>query len=367
MFFPYYERSILSIVASILEHYRIVPPNGQSSLPELKISKDCNNIILMVFDGMGSDVISVLENGSFICSNKIADISSVYPCTTTSATRSIYSGLPPITHGYLGWNCYFKECGRNIAILKDQDFFSGETINFAQDYLSYYSIFNYINDKFKGEVATHHIMHFFEEDHISLDQIGEEISSICENGMKNFIVLYWDMPDALMHLHGPKSLETKLCLYNIDTFLKRIVSRIRKSTFIITADHGMKTINKCVSLNSETELMNCLYMSPSLEYRAMSLFVKPHMIDTFIDIFSSRFGNKYILLSRSEVFDKRLFGEGIRHQKIDDFLGNYLACGIADVLLYYASPIKRKHIAFKGHHSGLTKEEMLVPLIYYES
>ena len=368
MFFPQYEKSILSVIASILTYYQIEPPNGQTALSGFHISKEINNIILMIFDGMGADIISTLDHDSFVCRNRITDISSVYPCTTTAATRSIYSGLPPISHGYLGWNCYFKECGRNIAVLKDQDFFTGESINIVKNYLSFESILELIHEKSNGKIHTHHLMPGFAKNgSFSLDEVAEKLITICRNNTKNFIILYWDLPDALMHLYGPQSVEAKKCLNDIDNFLRRITIKVKKTAFVITADHGMRNIKKCVAINEESELMECLYMPPALEYRAMSLYVKPHKIDKFVDIFMAKFGDKYVLLPRRDVFDNHLFGEGIPHKKIDDFVGDYLACGVGDELLYYLSPFQKNALNFKGHHSGLTREEMLIPLVYFES
>lgn len=368
MYLPNYEKSILSIVASILDHYGIECPSKVPAIKELSIPNDTKTIVLMIFDGMGSNIISRLDNDSFLQKNTLTNISSVFPCTTTAATKSFYSGRAPISHGYLGWNCYFKECGRNIAILKNRDFFSGEPIEYAADLLKFTSIFDLIEKHCGKEVSVHHLMPSFAQNGYStLEAVEKEIVSICNDDCRHFVLLYWDLPDSIMHIYGPYSNETMDYLKYIDSFAERISNSCKKSSIIITADHGMKPIEKCILLNDNTAFMDCLYLPPSLEYRSMSLFVKPHKKELFEDIFLSTYGEEYVLLQRNTVFEKHLFGYGTPHKKIDDFVGDYLACATGNLLLQYISPFSDDITIFKGHHSGLTKEEIMIPLIYFEN
>lgn len=67
--------------------------------------------------------------------------------------------------------------------------------------------------------------------------------------------------------------------------------------------------------------------------------------------------------SSEEVFASGLFGPGTLHRKIDDFVGDYLACATGQTILRYRSLFNRPRTPFKGHHAGLCVEEMMVPLI----
>lgn len=247
--FPNYNKSILSLIRAILESYDIGFNNHSLEIKNLHIPKECKNIILFLFDGMGSCVLEqVLENRNFLLKNRIDNISSVYPCTTAAATRSFYSGLPPISHGFLGWNCYFKECGRNLAILKNRDVYTGELLekNIITDIMMYRSIFEIISTETNGEVLTHHLMpKFAPGGFASLDDMGEKIKQICNNGRKNFIFLYWDLPDFIMHEKGPYSPESIEQILIISRFLENLAKYVTKTFGIVTSDHGMKEIKNC--------------------------------------------------------------------------------------------------------------------------
>ena len=69
------------------------------------------NIVLLVLDGMGLDVLKTHAPDGFLMKNCEARLSSVYPCTTTSVLTTFETGLTPIEHGWLDWSHYFKEIG----------------------------------------------------------------------------------------------------------------------------------------------------------------------------------------------------------------------------------------------------------------
>lgn len=362
--FPNYNHSILSLIQTVLQGYGIETTNTLLEI-DARLLRE-KNIVVFVFDGMGSYCLSdILNESSFLMKNKKDDLSSVYPSTTAAATKSFYSGLPPITHGYLGWDCYYKEYGRNVAPLKLFDVYTKEM--FCDDYVSrrleFKTIFQKINEA-NPSIKTHWLMpSFMKNGYDTLDAMCNAINTICSDNNSNFIFAYWTEPDLIMHKHGVYSLETKSCLEYINNTVEELAKSLRNTTCFITADHGMKDINKCVDINEDNQLFDYLYMPPFIESRAMSLIVKPHKEDAFKEYFSNRFSEDYKLFTRVEVFNLGLFGQGQIHSKIDDFVGNYFACGINDKMILYTPKFIKEKAFYKGHHAGLTPEEMTVPLI----
>ncbi|MFR1836576.1 MAG: phosphodiesterase, partial [Turicibacter sanguinis] len=110
----------------------------------------------------------------------------------------------------------------------------------------------------------------------------------------------------------------------------------------------------------------CFIMTPSIEKRAVSFFIKPEMKQAFEERFNRLFGEEFILLSKQEVLNQQLFGQGLSHRKTTDFLGDYLACATGKKVLGYLA-MTTKRFDFGATHAGLTKEEMMVPLIIIES
>jgi len=60
-------------------------------------------------------------------------------------------------------------------------------------------------------------------------------------------------------------------------------------------------------------------------------------------------------------FQKKLFGP--QTDKLDKYLGDFVAIGIGKSIIQYTNRGEEHLFNFKGHHAGLTKEELEVPLI----
>ena len=66
---------------------------------------------------MGSRILDrTISKESFFNKNKIKEITTVFPATTTAATTSIRTGLNPIEHGWLGWNMYVAPIDETITL-----------------------------------------------------------------------------------------------------------------------------------------------------------------------------------------------------------------------------------------------------------
>jgi len=92
--------------------------------------------------------------------------------------------------------------------------------------------------------------------------------------------------------------------------------------------------------------------------------VKPRKRAQFETEFNREFGNDFLLLTGGQALERKLFGEGTPHQKVNDFLGDYLAAATGEISIDYTRPAWRE--VLKGQHAGLTENEMTVPLIIVE-
>ena len=99
----------------------------------------------------------------------------------------------------------------------------------------------------------------------------------------------------------------------------------------------------------------------------MSFFIREDLREAFKERFEKLFSNDFILFTRQEALEKGLFGPGQPHKKTLDFIGDFIACAIGPKLFDYMPVIKTKKFEFTATHAGLTREEMLVPLIVVES
>ena len=128
---------------------------------------------------------------------------------------------------------------------------------------------------------------------------------------------------------------------------------------VAIADHGLTDVEP-LNLFNYSDILSSLKRLPSLEPRATNFFVKEDKIDGFKELFNSHFENEYLLYSKQEVLDMKLFGDGIQHKMIDSFLGDFIAIAI-DKYMFVLNESK----SYKAHHAGLLEDEMMVPLIIY--
>lgn len=378
MIIPKYKNSILNILSSVMKYYRVNNFYESNKILDIKLNKNYKNVILVILDGLSSNTIKKhLTEDSFLRKYLVDDIESVFPSTTTAVMTSIDSGLAPIEHGWLAWELYFKEYGRTIDLYMNKDSYSSEDFyqkDAAKKVLPYKTIYQQIYDKNQDEIEIHSIrpgyFEYFESPNInhkvySLNETLSSIKEIINNDKRNFISAYWPEPDSTMHIEGPNSDIIKKLLQNIDKELEILSNELHDSIMIISADHGLTEIKKTYYINNYPNLMDCLISAPYMESRAMSFTIHDEMKEYFENEFNRIFKNEFILFSKKEIYEMNLLGLGKPHKKVNDFLGDYLACGISHSNLLYETINGKKRKIFKGEHSGLTSDEMIVPLVIY--
>ena len=111
-------------------------------------------------------------------------------------------------------------------------------------------------------------------------------------------------------------------------------------------------------------IYECLIMPPTLESRALTFWVKEDMKAIFEERFNNQFGDKFWLISKEEFLNKYKFlGEGKKHNKIDDFIGDYVAMSVGSSSIKIETYLTEEKKAKKSTHCGLSKFEMEVPVI----
>lgn len=360
---PNYNNSIMNIPNSLLKYYGLTPYHNTLPVLDELLVKPYKNVVLLVMDGMGMNVLERnLPENDFLRQHIKTEISSVYPCTTTAATTSILTGKTPAEHGWIGWSCYFKEVDKCIDLFSSYESGTEKPAsdeNQAFKYLNYNSILNMINDK----VKTYIVSSFSEYFANTMEGICGHLKNLCDNGERKFIYAYHYQPDQDMHDLGisPKCINDMM--KNYSNQLEALINSLSDTLFLITADHGMIDIKmNCVE---NTQIENALIRHICVEPRCCSMYVKEEYKSDFPKIFASAFGDKFKLFTHNEFLKSGLLGEGTPHSKTEDFIGDYVAAAVSDITLWYKD-INGEYTDYKAAHAGLTKEELIVPLIVIE-
>lgn len=379
---PDYNNSILNLINSILKHYKVETDYNGLEIIDKILEKNYNNIVFIILDGMGENILNIASPNGIFNKNKLYNITSVYPTATTAALTTYYSGKPPIETGWLAWSQYFKEYGRAMDMLPDLDSYTGEKINIKDmkilDILKYKTIYEQIEEA--SHIKTYEIQqkHCEKRARLSLnaetvEDMCDLITSLCQNNERKFILGYYDRPDKILHQFGCESQEVKCFIKYAENAIEKMLEDLKgtNTLILISADHGHQDINETVDNLDLTDLQDCLIMPPTLESRVVGFWVKENKKEEFEKIFNKNFEGKFKLYTRKEFLDSGLLGpkNAKPHQRIDDFIGDYVAVSIGDsriLLGTYLQRVVKGVKEKKSTHCGLTRNEMEVPVIGFE-
>lgn len=361
---PDYTDCITNLAGSVLEKFGI-REEGRQGLKKLNpyLEKDYENIVVILLDGMGTSIVEKnLDPDGFFRTHMRGSYSSVFPPTTVAATTSMLSGLNPCRHGWLGWDCYFPKLNKNVTVFTNTE--SGTDIPAADfpvaaTYCGYESIASMIR---AGGGQAYEVTPFMEPFPQDFEEICRRIKSLCERPGKKYLYAYWTEPDHTMHEKGCYGDESVRVIRKLEEQVEALCEELENTLVIVTADHGHADSDG-VAIVDYPRIMECLVRMPSIEPRALNLFVKEEKKEQFEYEFRKEFAKKFLLWTREEVLRSKIFGTGARHPDFPEMLGDYLAIAVSDLSVYNT---REEADSFIGVHAGLTKDEMLIPLIVIE-
>lgn len=391
---PDYNACLVNLANSMLVHFGAETHAPTLPLADRYLAADRKNVVVLLLDAMGTSILKKhFKADSFFLSHLAGSYSSVFPPTTVAATTSVTSGFYPNEHSWLGWDCYFPQLNKNVTIYRNIDQLQEVGSAFALQKEETPSEMTDIAHKERctpfedpRPAADYHVgFHFIPYESIvqqmihagaqayfatpfvepfpqTLEEIFARVSDLCARPEKKFIYAYWNEPDSTMHKTGTTSEDTHKVITDLQDKVESLVNGLSDTTFFITADHGhMDSINLCIL--DYPEIMDCLVRMPSIEPRALNLFIKEERKAEFPKLFEEAFGDKFWLLTKEEVLEKKLFGPGTEHPLFREMLGDFLAIAISDTSLFNTHLEAR---LMPGGHAGLSEEELRIPLIVVE-
>ena len=360
---PNYENSIAGIPNSIMKYFGVSPQGA--TLPQLDqmLEKEkYENIVVLLLDGFGKSVIEAnLKPDGFFRSHMSGTISACFPSTTASGTASLRSGLQPCGHAHLGRRNYYEQLDKTIDVFSNTDVDGEPAANY--DVANTLTLYRTVQNRLEETGKKAYVLSPFEFPYApSFEAICNAIGNLCEEPGDKFIFAYWPEPDSVIHRYGCTGKRTKQVLMDLEEQLEAVCKQQFDTLFIVTADHGFVDC-RGVCIEDYPDIMECLERMPTTEARAMNLFVKDGMKAQFEEMFKRHFENDYLLLTKEEVLERKLFGTDPEHECFRSMLGDYLAVAVGHLAIYNTQDEAKQYVA---HHGGLTKEEMEVPFITFD-
>ena len=380
---PDYSRCLVSLANSVLRKFGAETTADTLPAADKYLAGDHKNVVLLLLDGMGISILEKhLAEDGFFRSHLKDTYYSVYPPTTVAATTSVLSGLYPNEHGWLGWDVYYPELGRNVTVFTNREQLrekegaapaGGEwntdsleeplpaaEFSAGFTYTPYRNILDRINEAGVQAFAS---MPFLPPYPDTLEKVLARVRELCGEPGKKFIYAYWNEPDSTMHRTGTMSGETHDLVVSIEEKVRALAEELPDTLLLITADHShMDCRNLCIL--DYPEVLDCLVRMPSVEPRTLNLFVREERRNDFPEVFRKYFGDDFLLLTREEALREHLFGTGKDRPGLREMIGDYVAAAVTDCAVFNTHYEAQ---AMPGGHAGLTAEESRIPLIAAET
>ena len=385
---PDYNNCLVNLANSILKKYGVKTTADTLKLADKYLEKDYKNVVVFLLDAMGISIIEKhLKEDGFLRKHLLGEFDSVYPPTTVAATTSMLSGLYPNEHGWFGWDVYYPQIDKNVVAFLNKEqhlekkdakpekvledgtkIWSEDSLEEQKNVADYSVAFTYtpyenIVDKInKNGKKAYFSMPFIPPYPEDVDAIINRIEELCREPEEKFIYAYWNEPDNTMHRMGTESKEAKEMVLELEKKVEELAANVEDTLLIITADHShVDCVNYCIL--DYSDILECLERMPSFEPRTLNLFIKDEYKEAFPDIFNKYWKDDFILLSREEVMDKKVFGTGENLPEFEKMIGDYVAFAYSPASLF------NTHIEAQlmpGGHAGMTEEEYKIPLIVVE-
>ena len=337
---------------------------------------DATKLVFVIVDGLGMNFIEKLEPNSFLRRNLRMELQTVFPSTTSAAFTSLATASWPNRHSIIGWDMYLEEIDTVSAILRferrqdgkpldslgireEQAYpvpsllgaISGDLVSIVPEGIANTPYSDYWGGH-NAEYVTYEGL---------ADGMDAAISKSDAAGERSLTYLYVIDVDYAAHEFGTDAPQTIGALDHTGAMIERLATQLpANARMVLIADHGQLN-GPFQDILPTDSLVDHLLHEPWGDAREMHFAVKPGRTRDFEIDFRKRFGEVAFLLTVDEVESLELLGPGRIEDTARRRLGTHLAISRgADAFMYHARPNSMKFI---GSHSGLTPDEMLVPLV----
>lgn len=342
-----------------------------------------DHLVFVLVDGLGAVFLPRLPKDSFLRKQCQDTLVSVFPSTTACALTSAASLKWPGEHGIPGWWGYLPQKDIQTIPLQMVERTTNRKLSDYQiqvsDVFPYPSFLERVDRKTyvvsNQTLANSLFSSYFRgkaqkmEYETIQDACQQVANTIQEATVPTSIYLYINELDKAFHTLGNQHPDALKLLHMIDDCLGDMANAITSSaTVVVTADHGHIDIQKRdhIFLDDQWPLHQYLRAKPFGDTRIMHYFIKETYLLPFQDAFRSLYGSSIALLSQQEAQDLKLFGPNPLSSHALECYGDLISICLDPLTLVYfpnAEELPNIQYNYQSHHSGLSPDEILIPLI----
>jgi len=360
-------------------------------------------VILFLIDGFGWRFYERFQDAAFIQriaqNGSIEKLTSQFPSTTAAHLTTIHSGVPVGQSGVHEWYYYEPLVDAVIAPLlfsysgaKERDQLKSTGVTPASLYprSEFYPVlksmgvdsFVFGAREYTPSTFSNVVMQGAElRPYSTFSESLVNVKRLLEKQTKpTFVHLYFDKIDSLCHQYGPTSVqvetEIESFLLMMEQYFERTFRGNKRILFLMTADHGMaevdpqtttflnknknfKGVERFIKTNQAGNLI-----VPAGSARDMFLYIKDDLLDEAQTFLSSRLEGKADVVKTEVLIADGYFGPEVSN-RFRERVGNLVVLSHLNETVWWYEKGKFE-MNFRGHHGGLTPQEMETILYSYE-
>lgn len=340
-----------------------------------------NHLVFILADGLGLNLLDHHGEDTFLARNLAGELRSVFPSTTATALTTLATGAWPGQHGVTGQWTHLPEAHGTVALLPFAarsggkplgDLGIGREVAFPlpplmsrmrRDALALFPallVGGASSIYFSGDCPRHGYQTLAD----AVDLIRDRIAAATA---PTYTYLYSPRIDAEAHYLGVGHHGVRAVVGELSRAVERLAGGIGpRGRIVLCADHGL--LNAPVAarhaLKPSPDLLGLLRFTPSGDDRVQYLHPEPGAEGRLRELLKARLGDDFFLLTIEEAEGEGLFGPDRIAPSLRERFGELvlISKGV-DVVEYVPSRQVGHRVDLNAYHSGLSPEEMRVPLV----
>lgn len=357
-----------------------------------------DNVILLLCDGLGYNEWTRQAGkgffGTMTSKGSVRPITTIFPSTTAAAITAVTTGLTPQEHGLPEWYVYFDEIGDVVVTLPftrlgDRGRDTLSDVLTPKALYNGRTVFQQLGDAGVGTTAltSRMLAHTAYSEvttagstvipYSTASDLSVSLRRLVERSRgKNYFYAYWSLVDTIEHIYGPYTdeslVEASLISHAFqEGFLSKLSREAAERTLIlVTADHGQLQVDlsKTVFMNRWAKLTRAFARSrtgkavpPWGSARDAYVRVRKGLAEETVRYLAKRLEGVATVMTTEEGIGMGLFGINRPSKRFRRRIGDVMILPHGANTVWYEYH-RGDPLQLKGHHGGLTRDEMTIPL-----
>lgn len=327
------------------------------------------SVCVILIDGLGSSNLKAAgAHAGFLNSKPSIPASCFFPATTSTSIVSFATGKPPWETGFIGYQIYDREAGLRRNLLNGwdsqqdaKDFQVLETVSekAVARSVEFHTVAPgaYRDSGFTAATMRGSEFHGTK----SIEERFDKAKDLLSDPREKVVYLYIPELDQIAHAQGWKSQAWLNQLEDVDGYIAKLSSELRKTSgIIVTADHGVVDVPHSSHIYLDELLSEDELLDVGGDTRSLFLYLKNQAaVEVTMVQLEADLGESCYVVNSKMIIDAGYWKEN----RDLDIVPDIVVMAKKEVALYHRGFAKKKSLEMIGHHGSVSQQEMSIPLI----